>query len=115
MQKDKLVKSTAVPMERVFKYFDDTAKCVNDIMDINAKIQEENESLLNKIQTNTDKLDSDMVVKVNKGLTKTFSLFNHFIIKVKSMLQYSIDYMVLQSTRMIQASAKRKFAMGLIK
>lgn len=115
LQKDKLVKSTAVPIERVFKYFDDTAKCVNNIIDINSKIQEENESLLNKIQTNTDKLDSDMVVKVNKGLTKTFSLFNHFIIKVKSMLQYSIDYVVLQSTRMIQASTKRKFAMGLIK
>lgn len=115
LQKDKRVKSTAIPIERVFKYFDDAAKCVNDIMDINSKIQDENESLLNKIQSNTDKLDPNTLVKVNKGLTKTFSLFNHFIIKVKSSLQYSIDYMVLQSTRMIQASSKRKFAMGLIK
>lgn len=106
--KNKLVKTNTLSNEEIIKYIDDTASVVRDIFDINSKISDETSDLGSKIQHASQKMNQSMRVKFTKGITKAFSLFNHFIVKVKFSLQYYTDLMVNRSSKLIKKSTTMK-------
>lgn len=106
--KNKLVKTNTLSNEEIIKYIDDTASVVRDISDINSKISDETSDLGSKIQHASQRMNQSMRVKFTKGITKAFSLFNHFIVKVKFSLQYYTDLMVNRSSKLIKKSTTMK-------
>lgn len=106
--KTKLVKTNTLSNEEIIKYIDDTASVVRNISDINSKISDETSDLGSKIQHASQRMNQSMRVKFTKGITKAFSLFNHFIVKVKFSLQYYTDLMVNRSSKLIKKSTTAK-------
>lgn len=106
--KTKLVKTNTLSNEEIIKYIDDTASVVRNISDINSKISDETSDLGSKIQHASQRMNQSMRVKFTKGITKAFSLFNHFIVKVKFSLQYYTDLMVNRSSKLIKKSTTMK-------
>ena len=106
--KNKLVKTNTLSNEEIIKYIDDTASVVRNISDINSKISDETSDLGSKIQHASQRMNQSMRVKFTKGITKAFSLFNHFIVKVKFSLQYYTDLMVNRSSKLIKKSTTMK-------